>query len=677
MVASLIQQLDAEPTETGLAIHVFPLSKADARRVATTVQGLFRETTPNQVLPVTVNADERINALVVSCGEVDARRIGELVKQLDTDQVARVAEIRVFPLEHARAETLSTILTSALNTKPTPLTEQNPNAQSLLQFITRTEEGQELVTAALKEAVLITPDIRMNSLIVSGPIEYMGLLEQIIKRLDASSPQQAKIRVFSLQNADARQMADLLTQLFRMTTAPGNGTQRSVQYTLVRATDGPNGAGEESVASVTLGTAEQNALTVTVDPRTNSLLIGGTDHYVALVSQIIESLDSSPAAERTSEVIRLRNSQAPEVATAIRNFLDQERQRLVQVLGADAIGTAQRMLEREVAVVAEQTSNTLLVSANRRYFEQVRSIIEELDTAQPQVLIQVLLAEITLDSLGELGIEWNHGGSKGDVNYGIGTDFGVANQLKTLGGYSTAVSGTDFNFLLRALRTDGRLEVLSRPQIVTADNKPATINIGSRIPLITDSRVTPQGDTINSFRYEDVGVNLTVTPKISPDGFVKMELGTTNSALSSSTVEINSSATVPIINQRRANTTVSVQSGQTIIIGGLISTTDDKRVKKMPVLGDIPYVGALFRSTKSTRERKELLIFLTPLVLANNQEKVPLEDPQRITQEIIRSSRFHKEIKRDELQRAIVDPILPPEPPPAAPDNKRRKTPRS
>ncbi len=680
-VASLIQQLDSEPTETGLAIHVFPLSKADARRVATTVQGLFRENTPNQILPVTVNADERINALVVSCGEVDARRIGELVKQLDTDQVARVAEIRVFPLEHARAETLSTILTAALNTKPTPLTEQNPNAQSLLQFITRTEEGQELVTAALKEAVLITPDIRMNSLIVSGPIEYMGLLEQIIHRLDASSPQQAKIKVFTLQNADARQMSELLTQLFRMTAAPSNGTQRSVQYTLVR----PRGADgsfdspgeDEAVASVTLGTAEQNALTVTVDPRTNSLLIGGTDHYVTLVSQIIDSLDSSPAAERTSEVVRLKNSQAPEVATAIRNFLDQERQRLVQVLGADAIGTAQRMLEREVAVVAEQTSNTLLVSANRRYFDQVRKIIDELDTAQPQVLIQVLLAEVTLDSLGELGIEWNHGGSKGDVNYGVGTDFGVANQLKSLGGYSTSVSGTDFNFLLRALRTDGRLEVLSRPQIVTADNKPATINIGQRIPLITDSRVTPQGDTINSFRYEDVGVNLTVTPKISPDGFVKMELGTTNSALSSSTVEINSSAVVPIINQRRANTTVSVQSGQTIIIGGLISTTDDKRVKKMPVLGDIPYVGALFRSTKSTRERKELLIFLTPLVLANNQDKVPLEDAQKVTQDIIRNSTFHKEIKRDALQRSIVDPILPPEPPPAAPDNKRRKTPRS
>ena len=680
-VSSLIDQLDSDATDTGIAIHVFPLAKADARRVATTIQQLFRENTPNQVLPITVNADDRINAIVVSCGETDARRIGELVRQLDTDQVARVSEIRVFPLIHARAETLSAILTSALNSRPAALTEQNPNAQSVLQFISRTDDGQELITAALKEGILITPDLRMNSLIVSGPVEYMGLLGQIINRLDASSPQQAKIRVFSLQNADARQMADLLTQLFRMTQAPASANQRSVQYTLVRPRLDPNGlplGDDESLASATVGSAEQNALTVTVDPRTNSLLVGGSEHYVALVSEIIGSLDSSEAAERTTEVVRLRNSQAIEVATAIRNFLDQERNRIVQVLGADAVGTGQRLLEREVAVVAEEASNTLLVSANRRYFDQVRELINELDQAQPQVLIQVLLAEVTLDSVGELGIEWGHSGSRGDVSYGTGTDFGVANQLQTLGGYSAAVSGTDFNFLLRALKTDGRLEVLSRPQIVTADNKPATINIGQRIPLITDSRVTPQGDTINSFRYEDVGVNLTVTPKISPDGFVKMELGTTNSAISSSTVEINRSATVPIINQRRANTTVSVQSGQTIIIGGLISTTDDKRVKKMPILGDIPYVGALFRSTKSTRERRELLIFLTPVVMSNNQDPVPLSDPYKVTQEVIRNSRVRKELKPDEYQRPILEPIWPEDAPTNSPAPARRvRTPRS
>ncbi|MFM7099806.1 MAG: secretin N-terminal domain-containing protein, partial [Verrucomicrobiota bacterium] len=193
-VASLVEKLDSDPTETGIAIHVFPLLKADARRVATTVQGLFRENLPNQVVPITVTADERINALVVSCGETDAQRIGELVRKLDTDQVARVSEIRVFPLRYARAETLSAILNTALNTKPAPLNEQSPNAQSVLQFITRTEDGRQLVTAALKEAVLITPDPRVNSLIVSGPVDYMGLLEQIIERLDASAPQVPRSR---------------------------------------------------------------------------------------------------------------------------------------------------------------------------------------------------------------------------------------------------------------------------------------------------------------------------------------------------------------------------------------------------------------------------------------------------------------------------------------------------
>jgi len=663
-VESLIQRLDAEAADSGMAVHFFPLAKADARRVAQTVQGLFREGTPGTALQVTVTADERINAIVVSCGEADARRIGELVRKLDTEQVARVSEIKVFPLKYARAESLSAILNTSLNTKPTPLTDQqNPNAQSVLQFITRTEQGQELVTAALKESILITPDGRMNSLIVSGPVDYMGLLEQIVGRLDASSPQQAKIKVFTLRNADAHQMATLLMQMFRMTqSATPGGTQRSIQYTLVRSRIGEDGSAlaDDELASATVGTAEQNALTVTVDPRTNSLLVGGTDHYVALVSQIIDSLDASPAHERRTEVIRLKNSQAQEVATAIRTFLDQERQRVTQVLGPEAVGTVQRVLEREVAVVAEPISNTLLVSANPRYFEQMRALIDELDKPQPQVLIQVLIAELTLDSLEDLGVEWRYSGSKGDADYAIGTDFNVRRDLLTMGGFSTAVSGGDFSFLLRALKNDGRLQVLSRPQIVTADNKPAIINVGQRVPLITDSRVTERGDTINQFRYEDIGVHLAVTPKISPDGFVKMEIGTTNSAISSSTIEINESATVPIINQRRANTTVSAQSGQTILIGGLISTQDDKRVKKMPVLGDVPLLGALFRSSHNTRDRKELLILLTPQILADATGVGKVRPIDDVTRENLERSGIKGKEYHDELEKQLLEPLLPP-----------------
>ena len=660
-VASLIEKLDSDASETGLAIHVFPLAKADARRIATTVQSLFRENLPNQILPINISADERINALVVSCGETDAKRIGELVKKLDTDQVARVSEIKVFPLQYARAEALALILNASLNTKPPALNEQSPNAQSVLQFVTRGADGQQLIAAALKEAVLITPDPRMNSLIVSGPVEYMGLIEQIITRMDASSPQKAKIRVFPLANADARQMGEMLTQFFHMTPtgAAVNNGQRSIQYTLVRNTnpDGTEGP-EQDAASATLGTAEQSALTVTIDPRTNSLLVGGTEHYILLVSQIIETLDSNSAHERASEVIRLKNSQAAEVATAIRLFLDQERQRIVQALGTDAASATQRLFDQEVAIVAEQTSNTLLLSANRKYYDQIRNMIDELDKPQPQVIIQVMLAEVTLDNETDLGVEWSIKENGSRRSYAGGSDLGVANALANSGGFSTAVTGSDFNFLIRALKNQGRLEVLSRPQIVTSDNKPASVNIGQRVPLVDQSRLDAQNNLTTSYRYEDIGVNLTVTPKISPDGFVKMEIGTTNSDISSSSIEVNKGSSVPIINQRKASTTVSAQSGQTIIIGGLIATSDDKRVKKLPVLGDVPYLGALFRSTTINKQRKELLILLTPQVIVNNQTPVPLQDPYKITQEQLQQSIFRDGMKKDSMQKRLLDPLF-------------------
>ena len=662
---SLIERLDSGPSENGLAIHVFPLAKADAKQVATTVQGLFRENQPNQAVPITIAADERINALVVSWGETDAEHIAELARKLDTEQVSKVSEIRIFPLQYARAETLSTILNTALNTKPPPLNQQSPNAQSLLQFATRGADGKQLVLAALKESVLITPDARMNSLIVSGPVEYMGLLDQIISRMDASSPQQAKIKVFALRNADARQMGQVLTALFRMSQSVVAGSQRSVQYTLVRQGDGEDEGAEESVASATVGTAEESALTVTIDPRTNSLLVGGTEHYVTLVEQIIEELDASSARERVSEVIRLKNSQAQDVATAIRGFLDQERQKAIQALGADAAASAARMFDQEeIAVVAEPSSNTLLLAANQHYFAQVRKMVDDIDKPQPQVLIQVLLAEVTLDDATDLGVEWSVTGHNGGKTYSVGSNLGVANQLQTLGGFSSALTGNDLNFLVQALKTENKLEVLSRPQIVTADNMPATVNIGQRVPLVDQSRLDVQNNLTTSYTYQDIGVNLTVTPKISGDGFVKMDVSMTNSDISATIIKINSSSSVPVIDQRRATTTVTAQSGQTIVIAGLISTSDNKVVQKVPWLGDVPYLGTLFRNTTVTRERKELLILLTPQVLANLQSPIALQDPGRVTREVLDQSVLKTQAGTDVMKHRLIDSLYPTNDPP-------------
>jgi len=679
MIESLIERLDNNAPQPGIAVRVFPLAKGDARRVAQTIQSLYREGNAGTTAPVTINVDDRLNALVISAGEADVQRIAELVKKLDTDAVARIAEIRIIELRHAQADELAMILTRALTTRAPAVTEQNPNSQLLLQLIDESVEGKKLIASALKEGVLITPDRRVNSLIVSAPTDSMHLLEQLIARLDAETPQLAKIKMFSLKNADARQMADMLTALFHLQQVNNpNVSQRSVQYTLASTNALPAFAESTNLletVSAVVGSPAEPVLTVTVDTRTNSLLVGGSAQYLSLAEKIILELDSTPGREREAEVYRLKNSQAQKIEVALRTFLDQERQRITSILGPAGLGTAQNMLDREVAIVAEPLSNTLLISANPRYRDQIKALIQELDQPQAQVLIQVLLAEVTLDKETDLGFEWNYA-SKGSPSFKSGTDFGIPAELKNFGGFSSAVTGDNFNFILRALESEGRLEVLSRPQILTADNMEAMINVGQRVPLVTDSRVTERGDTINQFQYQSIGVMMTVTPRISPDGFVKMDISTTNSELSSSTVDISQGVQIPIINERKATTTVSVQSGQTIIIGGLISTTDDARIKKVPWLGNIPVIGALFRSSKAKADRKELLIILTPQVLIKEEGEEGLRrTPLEMTTEQLRNSTI-KERERDALQKKVLDPVFEESPPTETPPKQKDPLPK-
>src|SRR5688572_26139916 len=408
MVVNLISTIDTTQPENGMQVAVIPVIKGDATGIAQTIRSLYREG-PNAPITVQVDVDERMNAIVVSAGEADLKRIQELVAKLDTSNVARVSEIRIFPLHYAQAEELAQTLTIAFTGRPTDPsgTALSPNRQSMLQFITRTAEGEELVASALKESLLITADRRRNALVISAPADSMTLLARIVSSLDSESPQLAKIRVFRLTNADARQMADVLTTLFRLKQQPGiPPNQRAIQYTLVRDVE-PGAMANGEPFTATIGSAEQYALTVTIDLRTNSLLLGGTDHYVGLAAHIIEELDSSPALERMTKVIRLKNAQAREVETALRSFVEQERQRVTlvqgetlgagagaasgQAVGSALIGeTVQQLLEKEVAVVADTNSNTILLSASPRHFPRFIEIIEELDEPLAQVLIQVI-----------------------------------------------------------------------------------------------------------------------------------------------------------------------------------------------------------------------------------------------------------------------------------------------
>ena len=648
LAESLIARLDAEPDRPGTTVQVFPLVKADATQVSTTINNLYgagpgaagvAATGGPQVI---VSVDERINALIVSAGPADQKRITELVHQLDADSVPRVTEIRVFTLENADATEMVLILTAALNNKPVPLTATSPNRQTLLQFITQTKEGGKLVSSALQEGVLITADRRTNSLVVSAPQENMSLLESLITAMDSATPRMAEIRVFQLQNADARQMSIVLLQLFRMQTAAGAAApatgKQAIQYTLKTPPEPDQGP------SATMGNAEEIALTVTVDIRTNSLLVGGTKRYVDLASKVIEELEASAAEERLTEIYRLRNAQAADIQTAVSSFLTQERTLLQQSLGVGQ-GASNFILDREVAIVAEPTTNTLLLSASPRYFDVIAQLIAELDQPPPQVLVQVLLAEVSIGDSTDFGIDWNFTHTWGRNKLNTGTNFGVSANLTP--GFGVSVTGGDLSYFLRALQAQNRLEVLSRPQIMASDNQMATINIGQRVPFITNSRVTENGTTLNTVQYQQIGIILNVIARINPDGFVKLTVAPEISSLSEASVDISPGVKAIIINSRSAETTVTVQDGHTIVIGGLITTRDSNIEDKVPILGDIPILGWLFKSTSITKERSELLIILTPTVIRN----VP--DADSSTQAQVRRLNLLRESKHDLMQKAL------------------------
>jgi general secretion pathway protein D len=194
--------------------------------------------------------------------------------------------------------------------------------------------------------------------------------------------------------------------------------------------------------------------------------------------------------------------------------------------------------------------------------------------------------------------------------------FGLAGT--TQGGFYKILD-RDLQATLVALADTSKLEVLSRPSILTRNNEIATITVGKRIPMITDSRTTTLGETINTIQWRDVGIILSVTPHITPNNVVEMALTPEISNLSGETVQVQTGVNLRVITIRSADTLVAVESGKTVVIGGMMEDNVTETVHKIPLLGDIPLAGALFRHTVKSKSKTELLIFLTPLVVQGSE----------------------------------------------------------
>jgi general secretion pathway protein D len=206
----------------------------------------------------------------------------------------------------------------------------------------------------------------------------------------------------------------------------------------------------------------------------------------------------------------------------------------------------------------------------------------------------------------------NSDGTTSTVGSKGGTNFGLQNLQS---GLVVQVLENNFQTTIHALESVGKLDVLSRPYILASDNQLASITVGQEVPFITNSRITDTGQTINTVEYNDVGILLDVIPHINPDGLVIMDVAPEISALTGTTVPISDTVSSPVIAKRSAQSRIGIQNGHTVVIGGLMEDRKTETVDKVPILGDIPYVGEAFKRRQNTKTKTELLIFLTPHVV--------------------------------------------------------------
>ena len=612
-------------------------------------QGTGSPGDPENVLTI---ADVRSNTLLVKASPSYLQQIDLLMKELDVVGSGSTAEIRVFKLKNTEAVTLQPILQFALNGNvpnapqgfaPTttgaiaqlPVPNQvgaQPNvsqqASRMLQMMTVDRSGKQVRSGILFD-VTITADQTSNSLIVTGPAESMDLIEALIQRLDVLPDVETQIKVFQVINGDASALINMLDTLF--TNGQANlGAQ------------GGTGTLPLQSATATEGQSLAN-LRFTLDERTNSIIASGPVGDLEVVRSLLIRLDEEDINRRQVTVYRLNNAFSNDVADAVNDWLN-ERTALV----SDNFDSPFVANQREVIVVPETVTNTLIVSALPEYFDEVIEVIDRLDRRPPMVKVEVLIAEVSLNALEEFGAEigvqdsllFGRGQSIADTldsnllttgetfagaaqaNFGVGT----INPDVGFGGLVLSAGNESVNLVLRALKDRNCLRVLSRPQLMTVENLQGRVAVVSNVPRVTGTTITNFG-VQNNIADVLVGVTLEVTPRVSPDGMIVMFVNAINSQLGASGVVVATDANgnpieSPIINETQAQTTVMARSGQTVVLSGLIQESKGESQRGAPILSNLPIVGPLFGFESDTANRTELLIILKPFIVNDGDDSV-------------------------------------------------------
>lgn len=375
-----------------------------------------------------------------------------------------------------------------------------------------------------------------------------------------------------------------------------------------------------------------NRVSIVASERTNSLVIKGERHTVARVKQLVAQLDVAANRSGTIKVVRLAHSDASKMAEIL-NSLVKERK------SGDNAGMV------EVSVQADEAINALVIRADPANMIDIMDIIDSLDVRRMQVLIEAAIVEVTADFSRQLGSELAVGAAGTSTTpLGLTAPSGTLAQIlqglaitgqpatpaslgesPLIAGGRIDATGTSFAFIIKALAANGDVNLLSTPSITTMDNEEAKIVVGQNVPFRTGSTITGSQGTTNPFttiQREDVGLTLEVTPHINSDNLVRLLIHQEVSEVDASSLSvIGSQAAADLItNIRTIDTTILVEDNEVIILGGLIRDKETQAESRVPLLGSIPGLGMLFRNRTTSTVKQNLMVFLRPTVLSNQQD---------------------------------------------------------
>lgn len=435
-----------------------------------------------------------------------------------------------------------------------------------------------------------------NVLILTGRASTINKLIEVIKRVDVIGTE--KQQIIHLEYASAEDLAEILNQLI----------------------------------SESHGKSQMPALLsakIVADKRTNSLIISGPEKARQRITSLLKSLDVEESEEGNTRVYYLKYAKATnlvEVLTGVSEKLKDEK-------GNERKPSSSGAMDN-VAITADEQTNSLVITADQSVQEKLATVIARLDIRRAQVLVEAIIVEVQDGNGLNLGVQWanKNVGAQQFTNTGLpifNAAQGVADYKKNGGitsanpawdmfsAYNGMVAGFfngDWGVLLTALVSNNKNDILATPSIVTLDNKLASFNVGQDVPVLSGSQTTSGDNVFNTVERKTVGTKLKVTPQVNEGDAVLLEIEQEVSSVDSS----SNSTLGPTFNTRTIQNAVLVKTGETVVLGGLLDDFSKEQVSKVPLLGDIPLVGQLFRYTSTERAKRNLMVFIRPTIIRDD-----------------------------------------------------------